>query len=87
MPQLLVRDVPPNIVDALNRRAAEHRRSAEAEHPIILEDALRPEHAGFWQHAAAFARGNAGPHLGPVGGADPPRQRRAVSIANIERTS
>jgi plasmid stability protein len=41
MPQLLVRDVPLGVVEALKRRAAEHGRSAEAEHRIILEEALR----------------------------------------------
>jgi len=54
MPQLLVRDVPQDVVEALKRRAAEHGRSAEAEHRIILEEALRPGRAGFWQRAAAL---------------------------------
>jgi plasmid stability protein len=52
MPQLLVRDVPTDIVEALKRRAAEHGRSAEAEHRAILELALRPEREGFWERAA-----------------------------------
>ena len=52
MPQLLVRDVPQDVVEALNRRAVEHGRSAEAEHRVILEEALRPGRAGFWQRAA-----------------------------------
>ena len=52
MPQLLVRDVPQDVVEALKRRAAEHGRSAEAEHRIILEEALRPGRAGFWERAA-----------------------------------
>ena len=54
MPQLLVRDVPQDVVAALKRRAAEHGRSAEAEHRIILEEALHPGRAGFWQRAAAL---------------------------------
>ena len=54
MPQLLVRDVPQDVVEALKRRAAEHGRSAEAEHRIILEEALRPGRAGFWERAAAL---------------------------------
>lgn len=54
MPQLLVRDVPPDIVEALKRRAVEHGRSAEAEHRIILEQALRPGRANFWERAAAL---------------------------------
>ena len=52
MPQLLVRDVPQDVVEALKRRAVEHGRSAEAEHRIILEEALRPGCAGFWERAA-----------------------------------
>jgi plasmid stability protein len=52
MPQLLVRDVPPDVVEALKRRAAEHGRSAEAEHRIILEETLRAGRAGFWERAA-----------------------------------
>ena len=52
MPQLLVRDVPQDVVEALKRRATEHGRSAEAEHRIILEEALRPGRAGFWERAA-----------------------------------
>ena len=50
--QLLVRDVPQDLVEALKRRAAEHGRSAEAEHRLILEEALRAGHAGFWERAA-----------------------------------
>jgi len=54
MPQLLVRDVPEDIVDALKRRASEHGRSAEAEHHLILGEALLPEHAGLLQRAATL---------------------------------
>ena len=50
--QLLVRDVPLEVVEALKRRAAEHGRSAEAEHRLILEDALRPSRSDFWEEAA-----------------------------------
>ena len=52
MAQLLVRDVPPDVVEALKRRAAEHGRSAEAEHRIILEETLRVGRSGFWERAA-----------------------------------
>jgi plasmid stability protein len=52
MPQLLVRDVPQDVVEALKRRAAEHGRSAEAEHRAILEESLRAGRAGFWERAA-----------------------------------
>jgi antitoxin FitA len=54
MPQLLVRDVPQDVVEALKRRAAEHGHSAEAEHRAILEEALRAGRAGFWERAAAL---------------------------------
>ena len=52
MAQLLVRDVPQDVVEALKRRAAEHGRSAEAEHRVILEQTLRAGRAGFWERAA-----------------------------------
>lgn len=52
MPQLLVRGVPLDVVDALKQRAAEHGRSAEAEHRRILEEALRPGRPDFWERAA-----------------------------------
>jgi plasmid stability protein len=52
MPQLLVRDVPRDVVEALKQRAAEHGRSAEAEHRIILEETLRAGRSGFWERAA-----------------------------------
>jgi plasmid stability protein len=51
MPDLLLRDVPQGIIDALERQAALHGRSAEVEHRSILKEALRP---GFWQRAAVF---------------------------------
>ena len=50
--QLLVRDVPEDVVEALKRRAAEHGRSAEAEHRAILEEALCRGRSGFWERAA-----------------------------------
>jgi len=52
MPQLLVRDVPRDVVDALKRRAAGHGRSAEAEHRAILEQALKDGRDGFRARAA-----------------------------------
>lgn len=41
MPQLLIRDVPEALVLALDERAAANGLSAEAEHRLILEEALR----------------------------------------------
>jgi plasmid stability protein len=40
MSQLIVRNVDPGIVHALKRRAANHGRSAEAEHREILRSVL-----------------------------------------------
>jgi plasmid stability protein len=47
MPQLLVRDVPRDVIDALKRQAASHGRSAEAEHRAILEAALKAGRESF----------------------------------------
>ena len=41
MAQLVVRNLPDDLVEELKRRAAKHRRSAEEEHREILEAALR----------------------------------------------
>jgi antitoxin FitA len=59
MPQLLVRNVPLDVVQELKRRAAEHGRSAEAEVRSILEANLRPGRAGFAERAAKL-RGEMG---------------------------
>jgi plasmid stability protein len=40
MSQLVVRNLPPELVVRLKRRAAEHGVSAEAEHRQILKEAL-----------------------------------------------
>ena len=40
MSQLIVRNLEPEVVSALQRRASEHGRSAEAEHREILRQAL-----------------------------------------------
>lgn len=54
MRQLIVRDIPPEIVGALKRRAARHGRSAEAEHRSILGEALQAEiQAGSFKAALA----------------------------------
>jgi plasmid stability protein len=46
MSQLIVRNIAPELVRALKRRAARHGRSAEAEHREILSEALRAEADG-----------------------------------------
>lgn len=40
MGNLVVRGLDDRVVQALKRRAAAHQRSAEAEHRLILEEAL-----------------------------------------------
>lgn len=52
MSQLLVRNVPENIVAALKRRAKDNGRSVEAEHRALLEDALKPRREKFIERAA-----------------------------------
>jgi plasmid stability protein len=54
--QLLVRNLDEDLVERLRRRAAEHRRSAEAEHREILRTALRPRggHASLKAHLQAM---------------------------------
>ena len=47
MAQLLVRNVSQDVVEALKRRAAEHGRSAEAEHRLILEATLCAAETAF----------------------------------------
>lgn len=50
MPDVLVRNVPQSILDALKRRAARHRRSLQQEMRDILDtaarEAVRPDPAG-----------------------------------------
>lgn len=41
MAQLIVRDLPDEIVSALKRRAAKHNQSTEQEHRDILQAVLR----------------------------------------------
>ena len=48
MASLVVRNLDPRIVDALEQRASAHRRSAEAEHRLILEQVLlQPRRRGL----------------------------------------
>ena len=60
MAQLLVRDVPQDVVEALKRRASEHGRSAEAEHRLILEQTLRPGRVRFRERAMALREATQG---------------------------
>jgi plasmid stability protein len=60
MGQLLVRNVDDDLVRRLKERAAAHGRSAEAEHRIILEQALLAGGESFVQRAARWRRLTAG---------------------------
>jgi plasmid stability protein len=60
MAQLTVRNLPSEVVRALKIRAAQHARSAEAEHRLILVRALRTAGADFWTRADALRRQSAG---------------------------
>ena len=51
MAQLLIRDVPEALVLALKDRAAANGRGAEAEHRLILEEALRSGRNEFRKRA------------------------------------
>ena len=55
MAQLIVRNIDQVLVDLLKRQAAQHGRSAEAEHREILRAALQPRPAGsLKQHLLAM---------------------------------
>jgi plasmid stability protein len=60
MGQLLVRNVDEDLIRRLKERAATHGRSAEAEHRIILEQALRSGGESFTERAAKWRRLTAG---------------------------
>jgi plasmid stability protein len=51
MPGLLVRRVDAGLVARLKQRAARAGRSMEAEHRLILEEALRPRRLAFAERA------------------------------------
>lgn len=52
MAQLLVRNVPEDVIAALKRRAKANGRSVEAEHRVVLESALKPSLERFIERAA-----------------------------------
>lgn len=60
MAQLTVRNLERELVRRLKIRAAEHNRSAEAEHRAILEAVLGSPGAGFWEQAAAMRHATRG---------------------------
>jgi len=58
MAQLTVRNIPDEVVKALRVRAAQHGRSAEAEHRLILAEAVRASApSDFWARADSLRRG------------------------------
>jgi plasmid stability protein len=57
MAQLTVRNISEDVVKALRIRAAKNGRSAEAEHRLILAEAVRTESSDdFWARADALRR-------------------------------
>jgi plasmid stability protein len=57
MPQLLVRNLPRSLVEALKLRAGQHGRSAEAEHREILREALaRRPRGSFKQYLLSMPK-------------------------------
>lgn len=51
MAQLTVRNLDDDLVRRLKIRAAQNNRSAEAEHRLLLENALKPGNEDFWRKA------------------------------------
>jgi len=64
MGQLLVRNIPDEVVKALKARAARHGRSAEAEHRAILEESLKPSADDFWEKARKHREATRGRIMG-----------------------
>jgi antitoxin FitA len=60
MAQLTVRRIDPEIVRRLKLRAAQHGRSAEAEHRAILERVLGTGADDFWIEAARLRESTRG---------------------------
>lgn len=56
MAQLIVRNLDDELVSRLKQRAAEHGRSAEAEHREILRQALQEEPRRSFKEMAARVR-------------------------------
>jgi plasmid stability protein len=64
MAQLLVRNIPDDLVQALKTRAAKHGRSTEAEHRAILEENLKPPAEDFWEKARRHREATRGRIMG-----------------------
>jgi len=76
MAQLIVRNLDEKIVARLRRRAAEHRRSMEAEHREILREALlaRGARRSLKEHLLAM------PDVGTDKDFERPRERRRKAL-------
>ena len=64
MTDLLIRDIPSTLMDGLSRRAARNGRTLEAEHRLILEEAVESEHEAFWREADLLREETRGLNLG-----------------------
>jgi plasmid stability protein len=82
MGQLIVRGLDDRLIQTLKQRAARTGRSAEAEHRIILEQALGPETETF---AEAAARMRARTPRQTTNAADIIRQDRDRDHAGVSR--
>jgi plasmid stability protein len=58
MASLIVRGLDDDLVRRLKERAKQHGRSAEAEHRLLLEEALRPRRSGrdLWRRLSRGER-------------------------------
>ncbi|HUF89875.1 MAG TPA: hypothetical protein VMR66_07830 [Gemmatimonadota bacterium] len=60
MAQVLVRDLDPDVVEAIRESAQRHGRSLEAELRLILESAARRRSTDFWRTAERLRRETSG---------------------------
>ena len=81
MAQLLVRNVDDDLVRRFKMRAVAAGRSAEAEHRLILEQALRPDVEAFKERARQLRERTKGRCTVEALGADP----RLTATATMRR--
>ena len=90
MATLTVRNLDDDVVRRLRIRAAEHGRSAEAEHRALLWEALvgdaqPPAHVRAAERLAAFRRRTAGRGSSPAG--ELLEQSRAARLETLTKTA
>jgi hypothetical protein len=78
MPQLLVRDVPQDVVVALKRSARSTDEAPKPSTASYRKKSCAPGALDFG-NARPLCEKKRGPHRGAVGGADPQEPRRAVA--------